>query len=209
MTQDNSSEVLDNISAALNVNGYDAAFGYNDDIFLHDTWEKSDALNYLVGIEWHSTDVRENLILKTLSHQKYSRETQPEIVDAFFSELQRLHYLWDTGDHDIRNKPEFYIQWAKSKRIDIPWLKYAEENKLFASTITAASVLQQSLHPRVENNYLRLIHSLCLEIPGFDINSRKYTIARLIIDQTGVNLGEEALAGIIEKVKEINHQERD
>ncbi|MEY3755715.1 MAG: hypothetical protein RLY27_2335 [Pseudomonadota bacterium] len=209
MAQDNTSEVSDNISAALNVNGYDAPFGYNDDIFLHDTWEKSNALNYLVGIEWHSFDERENLILKTLAHKQYSSETQPEIVDAFFSELQRLHDLWHTGVYVIRNKPEFYIQWAKSKRIDIPWLKYAEENELFVSTITAASVSQQSLHPRVENNYLRLIHSLCLEIPGFDINSRKHTIARLIIDQTGVKLCEETLAGIIEKVKEINHQERD
>lgn len=95
----------EDISKALDIDGYGASFGYNDDIFLYDSWEASQALNYLVGIEWHASDESGNLILKTLSHKQYSSLDQPEIIDAFFGELQRLHSIWDTGEHSSRDLP--------------------------------------------------------------------------------------------------------
>ena len=47
--------------------------------------------------------------------------------------LRGLEELWDSGGFAPRNSPDFFIQWAARKKIDIPWLKWARDERLLPS----------------------------------------------------------------------------
>lgn len=60
--------------------------------------------------------------------------------DAAYENVERLHKIWWNGrDRDDKEAfpPIHFIDWAVKKRIEIPWLAWAQENNLIpASVIT-------------------------------------------------------------------------
>jgi hypothetical protein len=211
---------------ALDVSGYPdeifskKPFGYNKDIFLFDSWDKAQGLCYLVGIEWWNTDFETGFTeIKTLDHEKFSSAKDIIVISYFMENLSRIRKVWDSGSHNARNPPKYYIDWAKSKGIEIPWLGYAEREGLvdvseasqYVKKQEAALIIEadKPLRPRRENNYLRLIYSLCFSLKGFDPSARPHTIAKLIIDETGIDISQETLANFIEKAKALENKERD
>lgn len=208
----------------LNVSGYPSElhnkkpFGYNDNIFLFESWDKTQGLNYIVGIEWRHTNFETGITeVKTLDHQKFSSINDPIVIGYFIENLSRITKLWDSGSHDARNPPKYYIDWAKSKGIEIPWLGYAEKGGFIGGAqssqlnhqTTSINEANKPLSTRRENNYLRLIYSLCFSLKDFDPSARPHTIAKLIIDETGIDISQETLANFIEKAKALESQERD
>ena len=61
-------------------------------------------------------------------------------LDAAYENVERLHKIWWNGrDRDDKEAfpPIHFIDWAVKKRIEIPWLAWAQENNLIpASAIT-------------------------------------------------------------------------
>jgi hypothetical protein len=216
--------------SSLDVSGYPdplgpkRPFGKNDAIFKFDSWDMMQGLNYLVGIEsWHTNFDTGFTEVRTLDHERFCTPNDDLVISYFIENLSKIRAVWDSGKHNSINPPIYYINWAKSKEIEIPWLSYVESEELISTVVidqtegglmkseNLASTIysDKPLNPRLENNYLRLIYSLCFSLKGFDPTARPHTIAKLVIDVTGIDISQETLAGYIEKAKALENQERE
>jgi hypothetical protein len=144
---------------ALNVNGFDDPFGYNDDLFLLDNWEACNAIGYLVGIQAHGNDSETgNFCLETLSQKIYSEPKDTLVINYFNGCANRIRGIWDSGSHKEHNPPKYYIDWALSKKIDIPWLGYAIQKGFYKLDKTTSK--QFVSNSKAENNLYRIIGAL-------------------------------------------------
>jgi hypothetical protein len=142
---------------ALKVNGFNDSFGYNDKIFLLDNWEVGLALGYLVGIASFGNDSDTGMFcLETLSQKKYSDPKDRVAIDYFFADANELRVIWDSGSHKEMNPPKYYIDWAITKKIDIPWLDYAIKNGFYEP----AELVNKPLGNKERDNLYRIIGAL-------------------------------------------------
>jgi hypothetical protein len=146
---------------ALKVDGY-SNFIFYDDIFLMDRWHYEDALNYLVGIKEVFEVSDGSTISKhftTLGGDFYLEHEAPHITTRFELAKIRLLDFWQSGLHDIFNSPKYYIDWAISKRFQIPWLAYALEKEFYTPKV---EILKQSqdLKPRERETMIKIINAL-------------------------------------------------
>ena len=93
-------------------------------------------------------------------------------------------------------KPDDAISWAGDK---FPKFFFRGEN------VAKKDVL---LSKRTENNYLRLIMVLANGIKGFN-PKKPYEAAQIIIEETGIDIGQDALAGYISKAYSLESKEKD
>lgn len=111
------------IEMALQVDGPHSFLNmFEDDIFLLDNWSAGQGLNYLIGI----ADIDSDRIT-LLNHDFHDEHDEPHITRAFIKKLERISKIWRSGEHPKFNPPRYYIDWAISKNIEIPWLAYATE----------------------------------------------------------------------------------
>lgn len=75
-------------------------------------------------------------------------------------------------------------------------------------SLTKSDCSEKSLHPRTENNYLRLILTLAAGIKDFD-QKKPYEAANLIINETGIDISVGTLAGYITKACVLESKKRD
>jgi len=100
----------------------------------------------------------------------------------------RLRNLWDYSRHKkeplikspryshAQSEPEelypidYYIEWAQTKKIEIPWLEWAQEEGLVSKNQSSGSCedLEITPHPMKKRTYLRIILAL-LEKEGIDV----------------------------------------
>lgn len=202
------------IRLALRVDGYHFPLSFDDDIFLLDYWDFEQGLFYLVGISEIPEFYAENLdgsihVIKTLERETYSEAEDQHITEAFMRKLSRLQKIWNSGGHPQSNPSSYYIEWALSKKIDIPWLQYAIDKGFYKSKeIVDNHNLDKSLNKRTENNYLRLIMALANGIKGFN-PQKPYEAAQLIINETEINISKETLANYLSKANELESKNRD
>ena len=169
----------DIVDQALDVNGFDSPFSFethfDDDIFLLDNWEAEQALDYLIGVSYfaevgeiinHDEGAQEIYpIVVTLFGDQFSDRTDSYVLKAFHKKLNRFRRLWESGNHPDVNRPSYYIDWALSKELDIPWLKYAIE-KGFYKPKEPESLTQNNdkpLLPKERNTLLVIIAALAKE----------------------------------------------
>ncbi len=86
--------------------------------------------------------------------------------------------------------------------------KYAKLRELESIEKKEIIEIEKPLHPRTENNYLRLILTLCSDIKGFDAK-KPHEAATLIVDTTGIKLDKETIAGYITKAYALEIKSRD
>ena len=123
----------EHIQLALNVSGYDHFLQFDDDIFLMDNWNEDEGLKFLVGmllIE-HDELSKTFVSLTTLELETYHRLNDEDIVLSFSYLWYRINKLWLSNSHPHSNPPAYYIEWALSKGLEIPWLKYAIEKGFY------------------------------------------------------------------------------
>lgn len=86
--------------------------------------------------------------------------------------------------------------------------RYKERYIESAYKLNEKLVATKQLNTRTENNYLRLIFTLANSIKGF--NPRKpYEAAKLIIDETGINISQQTISDYISKAYEIESKNRE
>lgn len=127
----------DYIKSALNVNGNHPLLSFDDDIFLMDNWSDSEGLKYLIGIAQFTQDKKTGDFseLITLESETYD-ESETDywyILAAFRKAWNRLNRLWSSSPHPSLNPPNYYIEWALSKGVTIPWLNYAIKKGFYKS----------------------------------------------------------------------------
>ena len=188
---------------------------FDEDIFKHDNWVAGDAMNFLAGVRLFREVIASPFIeVITLNGESYFSSEDPDITKRFEKEVERLWSFWKSGPHENHNPPKYYIEWALSKNIKIHWLDYATQKGLLGTEelnvnkILKAESIDKPLSTRTENNYLRLIMTLANGIKGFD-PKKPYEAAQLIIDETGISLGQDTIASYISKAYELETKNRD
>lgn len=73
-------------------------------------------------------------------------EVELPVEDMPITSIQLVHLgvalrhredLWDSGQHPARCAPAFFIEWAQSKDLEVPWLEWAMEEGLLAGAAGA------------------------------------------------------------------------
>lgn len=130
--------------------------------------------------------------------------------------MQDVLTLWRDTDHiqaprdpdenveylDREYRVYYFIEWAKTKKIPIPWLNWAISEGLLREDIAAASLIKhqtvkKALHPKKERTYLLIIAALLHE-QGIDWRScNANSDIRKHIDSIGKNLGVDAMSAVL------------
>jgi len=84
--------------------------------------------------------------------------------------------LWLSGNHkEDRYPPSYYIEWAKSKRLEIKWYSWAVKNEYLSEELGPALqdvvTIEKEITPRERNTLILLIAALCQKA-GIDHRSR-------------------------------------
>lgn len=197
------------IQRALNVNGYEGFLDFDDDIFLLDYWDYEDGLNLLIGIakiDFYSQqigdDYEEFKRITTLDHDFYTEHDQPHITYAFLDVRRRLERIWKSGAHPEHNPPSYYIDWAISKKHEIPWLKYAIEKGFYKlASNNLIDPMDKPLSNRERDTLLVIIASLAKEA---DIPINKTAKAASLISNLtqiiGAPVGETTIETHLKKI---------
>lgn len=123
---------LDEARKALHVDGITEPFDGYELIFKKEGWSKIEGLNYILGLKWLNEGNGSNTSLETLSGKKYTFAENPNVIHLFLIEHAKVMKLWGTGRHEDMSPPAYYINWAQSMKINIPWLQYAIDQKFYA-----------------------------------------------------------------------------
>ncbi len=190
---------------------------FQDEVLRYDKWYFKNGLNYLIGISevgvLGSYNNQDNVgYIRTLEAETFYESDKGRRYADFLFYSEWVEHIWLTGDHLEFNPPQYYIDWAISKKIDIPWLGYAITNGFINSKPTPASLPSDSDEPinkRVENNYLRLIWTLCYSLPGFDAKAKPNDIAKLIFDNTDFKVDSATVGKYMAKAKSLFESERE
>lgn len=132
----------------------------NTDIFLMDRWFYLDALRYLIGLQSLGEDApMMNEVVFSLDSHVYSKESNSTKHLFYCLEFIRIDRIWQSGLHDQYNSPTYYINWAISKKIEIPWLHWAiQENHYIPPKVFTNSV--NEIHPKERISMIKIIHAL-------------------------------------------------
>jgi hypothetical protein len=155
------------INLALNVDGGDFPLPFDNDIFLLDYWDSESGLHYLIGLssssmdevivnreQWNEDLVSYDVVI-TLQKESYSSEYDPDITKAFSRKLNRFRRIWESGNHPTRNPPSYYIEWALSKGLVVPWLDHAIKKGFYKPNHKAESSSQRKDRLSARRNELR------------------------------------------------------
>lgn len=133
------------------------------DIFLFDSWGQEVAMNYIAGIYeitefddggkvyWH---------MLTLDFESIDQSSEDAIQGhVLTANANRYLKIFKSGVHGLTNPPRYYIDWAISKQIEIPWLDWAIE-KGYYSLQNEKVKPSKDLKPKERETMIRIIHAL-------------------------------------------------
>ena len=171
---------LDEAKKALKVDGVNEPFNGYEFIFQKDVWSELDGLNYILGLKWLNEGNGSNTSLETLAGKKYTYAESPNIIHLFLIEHAKVMKLWGTGRHEEMNSPAYYIEWAQSKQIDVPWLRYVVEQGFY--TPKSKEVDSSPISNKERDTLLVIIAALAKDA-GLDL-SRTSKAADLVASMT-------------------------
>lgn len=99
--------------------------------FKYDTWKAADGVKYLAGIYDYGGD-GDAQYLTTLENVHYETNPSMYIIHAFHARLDEFNNIWASGEHPEKNSPQYYVRWALSKKLPVPWLSAAKEQGLLS-----------------------------------------------------------------------------
>lgn len=184
----------------------------------HDTWSADEAMLLLVGLDPVGTIIE---VSESISGRKVQYVEIAYGLDAVESaplsyleeeggdelrELQQLTAqwrnlwsLWSSGQHQPRNSPVYYLEWARSKGYAVPWLAWAEQNQLVA----VSRPEEKSLSTK-ERTTLLVIISLLAKEAKIDLNktSKAARIIAEMADCEGLQLAERTVEGHLKSISD-------
>jgi len=94
--------------------------------------------------------VKENKILKkeklikSLEHLMNDEHFNSvwDLRQKYSEHLSRMNKLWESGKHENKNSPDYYIKWAESKKLNISWLEWAIKKGYLSNSQDQKSLLQ-------------------------------------------------------------------
>lgn len=116
--------------------------------FRRDSWTAKEAMLLLCGLDPNGTVVgasesifgNELEIFKatyTLDGFEYGPKSIDEMESSEYAEVaeyesawKEMTSIWSSGDHQPRNPPAYYLEWAARKNLRVPWIEWARENNL-------------------------------------------------------------------------------
>ncbi|MBN3730903.1 hypothetical protein [Burkholderia sp. Tr-20390] len=130
--------------------------------FRRDTWTPDEALPLLIGIDPGSLTHGDShiryldgaLVCIAASMHAHGVEWPIESFDDFGtledlkavpSLLHEMKLMWESGNHPPRNAPSYFIEWARRKGFNVPWLEPARDLGLIedAEGATPPDTLQE------------------------------------------------------------------
>lgn len=97
--------------------------------FLYDNWNSVNGLQYLAGICEHG-EYGGSQYLRTLANVTYETDPSHYIIQAFLQRLDEFKKIWGSCDHPEINPPQYFVKWALSKKLPMPWLDAAIKQSL-------------------------------------------------------------------------------
>ncbi|WP_155644067.1 hypothetical protein [Burkholderia cepacia] len=125
--------------------------------FRRDTWTPDEAFPLLIGIDPDSLSHGDShiryldgaLISVAASMYAHGIERPIESFDDFKALenlkavpvlLHEMKLIWDSGGHAPKNSPGYFIEWARSKGFNVPWLESARDLGLVVTAENNAPV---------------------------------------------------------------------
>lgn len=129
---------------------------YLNQIIRYKVWDFHEAINFLLGVaklNWCEAEFRENVVI-TISGKILTESEYPSLFVYLQFETDRLHEIWNHSGNDNNKTPQFFVDWAKSIGLDIPWGPYYE------SSILPSLKKSEDIHARERVSFLNLINAL-------------------------------------------------
>jgi hypothetical protein len=199
--------------------------------FRYDTWDRDIALQLLCGLDpdftefsGHDSNFQQTGIVrctyltgKTLEQPDTSREknwsqkdaSDDDVLMGLSLHLEKMRDIWDSGGHQQRNAPVYYVDWALGKGFAVPWLDFARSEKLLMDTRVGAQAVpprdSQSeatpLGTRERNTLLAMIAVLCKQA-GYDLFKPAKTAGAIqgLAASQGVQLGESTIESHLKRI---------
>lgn len=161
--------------------------------FLHDTWTSTEGVFLLSGLDPHGTVVKEaktsygevrdeievaamldgsELPSKTFLDNQGHELAEP--LNNLQVRLAHLSSLWNSGSHQSRNPPLYYINWAESKEYEIPWRDWATEVGLLNEKMSPAQE-QNVVESKERTSYLNIIGAMVELILGISPGGKPHS----------------------------------
>ena len=135
-------------------------------------------------VNFHSPETMKDLESQ-LKNEEWSLKISEEMKDSDHTWLVRdlraryehrlgeVRKIWDSGVHEIRNPPHYYVNWALSKDIDICWYEWATN----AGHISLPDTGKYRISKKTENAYLDIISVLSQALIGENLSDKPYSDA--------------------------------
>lgn len=153
--------------------------------FLCDNWSHEQAMMLLVGLDPQETTIDDDASdyvesdnpqldvavtldgIETLPYSYLLEDMDLKNEDLnklrqFQLELNYLTDLFGSGDHPVKNPPQYYIEWAESKNHIIPWLGHVIKVGLYIPEggRVEKPTAEKGLLTRERETMVRIIHAL-------------------------------------------------
>lgn len=164
---------------------------------MMDTWPMEPAMFLIAGVI--PTRIYEGFgyfkIEGGILHDQYGEK------EARTAAIERFVRLWKSNpQHADSATPEYYFDWAASKKIDIYWLEAAKNAGYFPVHKPPPSE-PLSLHPKVQTTLLTIIAILCKEAKlDYKKPAKTAGLIRGMADQMGISIGETTIEGHLKKI---------
>jgi hypothetical protein len=146
--------------------------------FLHDSWTSEEAFLLIAGLDPNQTEFAKadpfriestyRLDVKYLARDaRFGPDSGKGELEAAEYFCRQIRALWKSGVHEDRNPPTYFIEWAKSKRIHIPWRGIVGQNKSSNTSERESHDTSRSDHRRTpqetrhRNTLLVIVAALC------------------------------------------------
>ena len=190
---------LDEARKALQVDGITEPFDGYEFIFKKEVWSNVEGLNYILGLKWLNEGNGSNTSLETLSGKKYTYAENPDVIHVFLIEHSKVMKLWGTGKHPDMNSPAYFIDWAQYMKINIPWLKYAIEQKFYLPE--SKEVESTPISSKERDTLLIIIAALAREA-GYDVSRASKTADSIerLTETMGARISSSAIEGKLKQI---------
>lgn len=120
----------------------------------------------------------EERLLKTSKEMKDSDHSWlvRDLRGAYENRLGKIQKIWESGTHETKNPPQYYIEWALGKGIEICWYEWAKSSGRLPSHKND----NVRVSTKTENAYLDIILALSEALIGEDLSEKPYADAAKI-----------------------------
>ena len=153
-----------------------------------------------------NSDLQNKLLRNELDEGKKSLLAEAQAaraeIEAFSNTYRDMCSVWKSGEHPDRNKPAYYVGWAKAKGFSVPWFQWATEHGLLEEAQQPSEPEnERALSTKERTTFLLIIAALAKKA-GIDWGEPYKAGEQIaaLAQELGATLGDDAVA---RKLKEI------